>query len=58
MPLPQRKPLYLSLETDEEFRARVRAKYPRRYIATYDGEWLDGWVWDEYKMQRKLIERG
>jgi hypothetical protein len=54
---PEKKPLYLSLETDDEFRARLRKEgwWCTPYLS---GDQLDKWVWDNCAKQRRLIERG
>lgn len=50
-----RKPLFLSVETDGEFRARIKQENWLYLHAT--GEELDAKAWDYFKKQRRLIER-
>lgn len=52
-----RKPLFLSVETGEEFVARVKQKHKWWFAYGARNEALDNAVWDAFKMQRKLIER-
>ena len=49
--------VYKALETDKEFAGRVRAKYPW-FESFYTGGGLDDQVWECFRMQRKIIERG
>lgn len=49
--------VYKSLETDREFVARVREKYPWYSGTYYAGAMLDDEVWDAFKMQRRIVER-
>lgn len=53
---PRKKPLYLSLETNLEFIARVKCKHP--WWAPNGWRALDDEVWDTFRMQRKIVERG
>jgi hypothetical protein len=46
--------VYKSLETDEEFRARLKGYYIPRWNT---GNELDEYVWDQYKKQRRIVER-
>lgn len=50
--------VYTSLETDEEFCARVREKHPwYRGDAYHKGDTLDEAVWHAFKIQRRFVER-
>lgn len=48
--------VYKSLETDEEFIARVKASHPWFWAAT-KGVVLDDEIWWSFRMQRKIVER-
>ena len=63
LPSPRHR-VYKSLETDEEFIARivawigdVSATYYANDFKTMRGEKLDGFVWGYFGKQRKIIER-
>ena len=51
---------YKRLETDEEFRARAAQApgmyYAKRYLNDYVGVFLDDFVWDVSRLQRRLVE--
>lgn len=50
--------LYLGLETDAEFRARLVAAGVDAIQAGWKCDArLDEWAWEQRKMQRKLVER-
>lgn len=48
--------VFKRLETDVEFRARINA-LPHGYVSGYHtGKSLDDVVWNDYRLQRKIIE--
>lgn len=50
--------VYKSLETDDEFAERVRAKYPwYNGLAYRKGAELDDEVQEAFGMQRRIVER-
>lgn len=54
---PRPGSVYRSLETDGEFIKRVIEKHA--YFGTYlASKGLDDQVWECFKMQRKIVERG
>ena len=50
----KKKPLYLSLETDEELRRRVCGTY----CGCFSGETLDRHAENYHDRPRKIVERG
>lgn len=46
---------YHSLETDTEFRSRLREKWALPF-GCYEKE-LDDWAWEAHKLQRKIVMR-
>lgn len=57
MTLVRQGSVFKALETDAEFVERVRKTFTW-FIGHYAGAWLDDEVWDAFKMQRKIVERG
>jgi hypothetical protein len=54
MPSKQPGSIFKRLETDTEFRDRVRTA--RGYAPELNGEYLDNYAWFYWKMQRRIIE--
>lgn len=53
----KRGSVYKSLETDDEFKERIKKT---RYLYGIDdmtGTWLDDVMWTCFQMQRRIVER-
>lgn len=48
--------VFKSLETDKEFVARLKQRFPW-YSSYYSGQGIDDEAWACFQVQRKIIER-
>lgn len=49
--------VYKSLETDDEFRERIRKSYYVYGLGNMSDAWLDDVVWGALGLQRRIVER-
>ncbi len=49
--------VYKSLETDDEFKARVTKKHYVYGLSAMSGSYLDDVMWTCFGMQRRIVER-